>query len=105
MSEVQIDALADEENEPPRAEAQKETIMTEKKRHRRAHGLGSVYLQRPGSKIWWISYRGPDGRRRHESTGSELKKYAETVLRKRIGARDHNLPVVKNVEKLTFDEA
>jgi integrase len=75
------------------------------KRTRRAHGEGSVYLQRPGSTIWWLSYNGPDGRRKHESSGSTQKSYALRLLRKRTGAREHNLPVIQNAEKLTFDQA
>ena len=72
------------------------------KKHRRARGSGSVYRL---GRVWWISYRRADGRRVKESSGSQRKGDAERLLDSRNGSRIHNLPVVRNAEKVTFDEA
>ncbi len=71
-------------------------------KHRRARGSGSVY---PLGRVWWISYHGPDGKRVAESTESPRKGDAERLLEKRVGAREHHLPIVKHAERLTFDTA
>ncbi len=71
-------------------------------KRRRARGSGSVYSK---GSIWWIAYRGPDGRRIAESSGSELKGAAQRLLDRRVGAREHGLPVIPNVERTTFDTA
>src|SRR5262249_29996576 len=52
-----------------------------------------------------FSYRGPAGRRIQESSRSIRKRVAERLLRKRNGSREHNLPMVKNAEQLTFYDA
>jgi integrase len=75
--------------------------MTTTKKHRRARGSGSVYQQ---GRVWWISYRGADGKRRAESTEGG-KGAAEKLLEKRNGSRAHNLPIIPRAEKLTFDDA
>jgi hypothetical protein len=72
------------------------------KKRRRARCSGSVY--RIG-RIWWISYHGPDGKRHAESSESERKGDAEPLLQRRIGAREHNLPVIQTQEQLTFSDA
>jgi integrase len=83
-------------------------------RRRRPRGSGSVYqLHRPACSrpakgcdcIWWIRYCGPDGRRIAESSESRRKGDAERLLRQRVGARENNLPVIPNAERLTFNEA
>ncbi len=56
-------------------------------------------------RIWWISYHGPDGKRCAESSESERKGDAERLLQRRVGAREHNLPVIQKAEQLTFDDA
>jgi len=53
----------------------------------------------------WLSYRGPDGQRHAESSGSKRKGDAEWLLQRRVGAREHNLPVIPKAEQLTFHEA
>jgi hypothetical protein len=74
------------------------------KKRRRPRGSGSIY--RPSaSRIWWISYFGPDGKRQAESSESQRKGDAERLLRRRIGAKEHNLPVIPRAEQLTFDDA
>lgn len=75
--------------------------MSDQKR-RRARGSGSLYKLR---NIWWFAYRGPDGKRVKESSGSVRKGDAERLLLKRNGAVEHNLPVVRKAEQLTFDAA
>jgi integrase len=72
------------------------------KKHRRPRGSGSVYRLRG---IWWISYFGPDHKRYRESTGDPRKGVAETLLQRRIGSREHNLPIVQRAEQLTFHDA
>lgn len=69
---------------------------------RRARGSGSVYRK---GRVWWISYYGPDGRRHAESSESVRKGDAERLLLRRVGAREHNLPVIPRAEQLTFGEA
>ncbi len=84
------------------------------KRRRRPRGSGSVYqLHRPACArpakgcdcIWWVAYRGPDGRRIAESSESHRKGDAERKLQQRVGARENNLPIIRNAERLTFDDA
>lgn len=73
-----------------------------KKHHHRTQGEGTVYLKR---SIYWIAYKGPDGKRKQESSGSKRPKVALNLLRKRLGAVLHNLPVVPRAEFVTFSEA
>jgi hypothetical protein len=75
---------------------------TSAKKRRRTRGNGSVWRKR---RMWWFAYTGPDGKRVAESSGSERKGDAERLLRKRLGAKEHVLPVVPNAEKLTFVQA
>ena len=79
----------------------KPPVMAKPKR-RRARGSGSVFKIR---RTWWISYVAADGRRVKESSGSLRKGDAERLLESRNGSRIHNLPVIKNAEQLTFNEA
>ena len=72
---------------------------------RRSNGSGCVYQQKKGRGFWWIAYRGPDGKRHHESSGSLRKEDANRLLLKRTGAREHNLPVIPKVEQLTINAA
>ena len=71
-------------------------------KHRCARGSGRVYQL---GRTWWIAYYGPDGKRVAESTESPRKGDAERLLEKRIGSREHHLPMVKHAERLTFDAA
>jgi integrase len=77
--------------------------MTEQKK-RRTRGEGGIFRPRPNGPIW-ICYNGPDGKQVQESSGSKNEGVAKRLLRSRVGAREHNLPVVKNAEKYTFTEA
>jgi hypothetical protein len=52
---------------------------TRAKKKRRAAGSGTVYLVGHRGPFW-ISYRGPDGRRHSESSGSTRKGDAERLL-------------------------
>lgn len=96
------------------------TAATEKpKKSRGPRGGGGKYqrhrngCERPVDKsgkstcgcTWWISYQHPDGRRIAESSNSSRKGDADRLLQRRIGARANNLPVIPNVERLTFYEA
>ncbi len=55
--------------------------------------------------MWNIAYVHPDGKRRTESSKSERRGDAERLLRKRLGAKEHNLPVIPRAEQLTFARA
>ena len=68
---------------------------------RRSNGEGCIYQR---NTKWWIAYRGSDGKRHHESVGPR-KEDATTRLLKRTGARENNLPVIPNVERLTGTQA
>jgi integrase len=74
----------------------------DRRKRRRPRGSGSVFLI---GRLWWIAYRGPDGRRIAESSESQRKGDAERLLQRRNGAREHNLPVIPKAERLTFDTA
>lgn len=99
LPEVQECRLADEASEPSGIATGE--MMAEKKR-RRTKGDGSVYRR---GRIWFIAYQHPDGKRRSESSKSERKSDADRLLRKRIGAKLHNLPVIPRAEQLTFYDA
>src|SRR5688572_4178272 len=71
------------------------------KKHRRPRGNGSVYKI---GRVYWIAYRNAAGDRVKESSGSMKKSVAETLLNSRNGARIHHVPVIKNAEKVTFNE-
>ena len=75
--------------------------MTETRRPKRARGDGSLALR---GRIWWISYQHPDGRRIRESAHTDRRAVAARLLRKRLGASAHNLPVIPNAEQLTFHD-
>jgi integrase len=69
---------------------------------RRSKGDGTVYRK---GRFWWIAYKHPDGTRKQESTGSERRPVAIRLLRKRVGAGEHNLPVIPRAEQLSFHDA
>lgn len=71
-------------------------------KRRRSKGDGTAYRK---GRFWWIAYNHPDGTRRQESTGTERRTVALSLLRKRIGAGAHNLPVIAHAERLAFFEA
>src|SRR5258706_2830530 len=54
--------------------------------------------------MWWIGYRHPDGKRREESSGNTARSAAVRLLRRRVGAKEHGLPVIPGVEKLTWED-
>ena len=63
---------------------------------------GVVY-KRTGTKIWWMRYCDKSGKRHFESTGTEDWQEAQSVLRKRLEARDENsLSVVRKGQRLSF---
>lgn len=68
-------------------------------RQRRPRGTGSIY---PVGNGFMIAYRKADGKRQREffTTKSE----AQRTLRKRVGAKEHGLPVIPGVEKLTWED-
>ncbi len=70
---------------------------------RRSKGDGSCY-RKAGARVWMISYQHPDGSRRRESTGTESHEKALALLRKRNGARENNLPIIKKAERISFHQ-
>jgi integrase len=73
-----------------------------KPKHRRARGSGSVFKV---GRVYWISYWDAAGKRVKESSGSQKKANAERLLGSRNGSVAHHLPIVRNAEKATFNEA
>lgn len=72
------------------------------KPRRRPKGDGTVYKK---GRIWWIAYNHADGTRKQESCRDTRKGVAVRLLRKRTGAREHNLPIIPRAEYLTFNDA
>jgi integrase len=99
---VQVCRLGDAADDAPGHAQQGEDVMSEAKRRKRARGDGSLGLR---GRVWWISYKHPDGRRVRESAHTDRRAVAERLLRKRIGGRENNLAVIPNAEQLTFHDA
>ena len=83
-----------------------------KTKQRRTRGGGTLYQRHKTSCLrkrcecpWWISYRGLDGKRYAESTGTAKKTEAETVLRSKVGDLDRGTAITPEVGKLTVREA
>ena len=74
--------------------------MKQEQKRRRPKGTGSVYQV---GQRWVAAYRRPDGRRQREFLGSKTE--AQRVLRRRLGAKEVGLPVIPNVERLTWEDA
>lgn len=72
---------------------------------RRAKGTGSIYKLNKDAKVWWVKYRGSDGRTHCESTRSERKGDAQALLTSRLGDIQRGVPITPKVAKLTFNEA
>jgi integrase len=70
-----------------------------RRKRTRGNGTGTVFKHR---NVWHFAYKGPDGKRKFESSGSRNKGDAERLLLKRLGARAYNLPVIPRVEQVTF---
>jgi integrase len=68
---------------------------------RRAYGSGSIYQR---GAFWWISYHDASGTRVRESSHGD-ERAAKHLLKLRNGAVQHNLPIVKNAERVTFNQA
>jgi integrase len=66
-------------------------------------GNGSVYLPK-GRRIYVMAYVNAEGKRIVESSHSEKKGEALRLLRRRVGATEHNLPTVKDAERYTFEQ-
>jgi integrase len=76
------------------------------KRHRDGcDGAGGCGCESTCRCTWWIAFVGPDGTRWRESSYSHRKGDAVALVRKRTGAVHEQRPVIRNAERLTFDEA
>ena len=67
--------------------------------------MGCVYLPHRGTSVYWMKYRGVDGKTYRESTGKDRKEDAKTELRKREGKISEGVPVTPADGRLSFAEA
>ena len=67
--------------------------------------MGCVYLPHKGTSVWWMKYKGVDGKIYRESTGKDRKEDAKTELRKREGKISDGVPVTPADGRLTFADA
>jgi len=73
-----------------------------KKRTLRARGTGSIFKPK-GSRFWWIGYTSGD-ERFVESTKSERKTDAQTLLTSRLGDTQRGMVVTPKLGKITLGE-
>jgi len=70
-----------------------------KKQFKKSKGL---YLR---NKVWWITYKDPDGKQRWESCHTQSKTAAQVLLeQRRVAAREGKLPEVKRFKNISFAE-
>jgi hypothetical protein len=56
-------------------------------------------------KIWWMTYKDPDGKQRWESCRTQSKTEAQFLLeQRRVAAREGKLPEVKRLRNVSFAE-
>jgi integrase len=67
--------------------------------------MGSIYKLTKESRRWWIAYRGVDGRRYAESSGSERKSDAVKLLRSREGSVVRGEPVTPRIGRVRLGPA
>lgn len=67
--------------------------------------MGCVYLPHRGTSIYWMKYKGVDGKIYRESTGKDREEAAKTELRKREGNIANDIPVTPADGRLTCDDA
>jgi len=67
--------------------------------------MGRIFKRADSPNKWRIRYRGRDGKRHEECTGSDRKKDAIDLLRRKEGDIVRGLPVTPKMDRLTFDEA
>jgi integrase len=72
-----------------------------KRRNRGRNGTGAIYKR---NSIWWIAYRGIDGKQTCESSGSETRDDARLMLQKKLAEVTTGKPTGKNVEKTSLEE-
>jgi hypothetical protein len=65
--------------------------------------MGTVYRQR-GKTVWMLKYY-RDGRPMYESSGTDIKDDARTILKQREGAIADGRAVVASARRLRLDEA
>ena len=66
----------------------------------RAKGTGSIFIPK-GSRFYWVAYMS-GGKRRYESTKSEVKKVAQDLLTSRLGDVGRGIVVTPQVGKITI---
>src|SRR5579875_3338598 len=71
-------------------------------KQRREYGAGSLRRHR-GSRIWYLRYYLPDGRRIEESSGTHVKQKALSLLQKRLGEREQGIAPAQDLKKLTYE--
>ncbi len=77
---------------------------TPKKKRPRAKGTGSVF-QPKGSRFWWTAYYDEDGKRHLESSKSEKKGDAQTLLTNRLADLGKGIVVSPEMGKVTVGKA
>ncbi len=69
--------------------------------NRRKYGMGCLF-RRPDSRWWWIKYR-HNGKTEYESTKTESRAEAMTMLRKRVNELSSGQPAPVIIERMAFD--
>jgi integrase len=71
-------------------------------KQRREYGAGSLRRHR-GSRIWYLRYYLPDGRRIEESSGTHVKQKALSLLQKRLGEREQGIAPAQDAKRLRYE--
>jgi len=73
-----------------------------KRTQRREYGAGSLRKHK-GSRIWYLRYYLPDGRRIEESSGTHVKQKALSLLQKRLGEREQGIAPAQDAKRLRYE--
>jgi integrase len=67
--------------------------------------MGCVYKPNPRCKLWYLKYKGTDGKTYVESSGLDNKEKAKKELRKKLAKIDEGVPITPAVGRMTFEDA
>src|SRR5579875_2069512 len=76
--------------------------QSKQSKQRREFGTGNLRRHR-GSRIWYLRYYLPDGRRIEESAGTHVKQKALALLQKRLAEREQGIAPAQDLKKLTYE--
>lgn len=79
-----------------------EQKQEKKQRSRRARGTGGVFKPK-GSRFWWIKYLS-GGKMHYESSGSERKTDAQSLVADRVGDVRRGIAVTPKMGRITWSE-